>query len=71
MPYLNCPDCRLTVYSSAFYSTTDECPRCTAKLGRPSRLFRSQVPPRLAAAPQLPTPADGSATRSDRSAQAG
>ena len=33
MPYLNCPDCRLTVYSAARYSTADYCPACGAPLG--------------------------------------
>jgi len=47
MAYLNCPTCRLTVYSPAFSSTSEECPRCRAKLGKASRLFRSTLPPRL------------------------
>jgi hypothetical protein len=28
-------------------ATSEECPRCRAKLGKVSRLFRSQLPPRL------------------------
>jgi hypothetical protein len=47
MAYLNCPTCRLTVYSPTLSATSEECPRCRAKLGKVSRLFRSQVPPRL------------------------
>jgi hypothetical protein len=47
MAYLNCPTCRLTVYSPALSATSEECPRCRAKLGKASRLFRSAVPPRL------------------------
>jgi Zn-finger nucleic acid-binding protein len=47
LPYLNCPNCRLTVYASTMYSLRDECPRCAAKLGRVSRLFRSDLPHRL------------------------
>jgi hypothetical protein len=47
MAYLNCPTCRLTVYSPTLSATTEECPRCRAKLGKVSRLFRSAVPPRL------------------------
>ena len=47
MPYLNCPSCRLTVYASTMYAFRDECPRCAAKLGRASRLFRSDLPHRL------------------------
>jgi hypothetical protein len=47
MAYLNCPTCRLTVYSPTLSSTSEECPRCRAKLGKASRLFRSALPPRL------------------------
>jgi len=45
--YLNCPSCRLTVYSPGLVPMSEECPRCRAKLGKVSRLFRSAVPPRL------------------------
>jgi hypothetical protein len=45
--YLNCPTCRLTVYSPTLSATSEECPRCRAKLGQISRLFRSPMPPRL------------------------
>lgn len=48
MAYLNCPSCRLTVYSPILSANTEECPRCRAKLGKVSRLFRSALPPRLA-----------------------
>lgn len=47
MAYLNCPTCRLTVYSPLISASVEECPRCRAKLGKVSRLFRSQLPPRL------------------------
>jgi hypothetical protein len=47
MAYLNCPTCRLTVYSPTVSATSEECPRCRARLGKVSRLFRSAVPPRL------------------------
>ena len=47
MAYLNCPRCRLTVYSPGRSPSTEECPRCRAKLGKVSRLFRSALPPRL------------------------
>ena len=50
MAYLNCPTCRLTVYSPALGLNSEECPRCRAKLGKVSRLFRSSVPPRFAEA---------------------
>ncbi len=40
MPYLSCGGCRLTVYTAAAYTTTDDCPRCGAPLRRtPARLF--------------------------------
>lgn len=47
MAYLNCPTCRLTVYSPTLSATSEECPRCRAKLGKVSRLFRSAVPARF------------------------
>ncbi len=47
MAYLNCPTCRLTVYSPTLSAIAEECPRCRAKLGKASRLFRSSVPARL------------------------
>jgi hypothetical protein len=48
MAYLDCPTCRLTVYSPARGVNSEECPRCRAKLGKVSRLFRSQIPARIA-----------------------
>jgi uncharacterized paraquat-inducible protein A len=50
MAYLNCPSCRLTVFSPAPGLSSEECPRCRAKLGKVSRLFRSSVPARIAGA---------------------
>jgi len=47
LAYVNCPTCRLTVYSPAPSLSAEECPRCRAKLGKVSRLFRSALPPRL------------------------
>jgi hypothetical protein len=47
MAYLNCPTCRLTVYSPTSTPITEECPRCRARLGKVSRLFRSKLPPRI------------------------
>ena len=47
MAYLNCPTCRLTVYRPALALGDEDCPRCRAKLGQASRLFRSSLPPRL------------------------
>ena len=43
MAYLNCPTCRLTVYSPTLSGMSEECPRCPAKLGKASRLFRSAM----------------------------
>ena len=48
MAYLHCPSCRLTVYRPVRQATSEECPRCHAQLGKASRLFRSQLPARLA-----------------------
>jgi hypothetical protein len=50
MAYLNCPTCRLTVYSPTPGLGSEECPRCRAKLGKVSRLFKSSMPARLTAA---------------------
>jgi len=47
MAYLNCPTCRLTVYSPALGIHSEDCPRCRAKLGQVSRLFKSSIPARL------------------------
>ena len=52
MAYLNCPTCRLTVYSPTVWAISEECPRCRAKLGKASRLFRSPLPPRLTRTPR-------------------
>ena len=53
MAYLNCPSCRLTVYRPGLSLSSEECPRCRAKLGKVSRLFRSKLPPRLTNADAL------------------
>jgi uncharacterized paraquat-inducible protein A len=47
MAYLNCPSCRLTVYRPVLQTTSEECPRCRATLGKASTLFRSKLPSRL------------------------
>ena len=57
MAYLNCPTCRLTVYSPVATPISEECPRCKARLGKVSRLFRSPLPPRLQGRPAKRTPA--------------
>jgi hypothetical protein len=56
--YLNCPSCRLTVYSPVTHATSETCPRCRAKLGKVSRLFRSSLPARLLERRDGPSPAD-------------
>jgi uncharacterized paraquat-inducible protein A len=58
MAYLNCPTCRLTVYSPALGINSEDCPRCRAKLGKVSRLFRSSVPARLAEKRAADTPSE-------------
>ena len=58
MAYLNCPSCRLTVYSPALGINTEDCPRCRAKLGKVSRLFQSSVPARIVEARKANTPAE-------------
>ena len=50
MPYLNCPSCRLTVYRPVEDAEAHECPRCSSRLGKVSRLFRSEMPRRLSQA---------------------
>jgi uncharacterized paraquat-inducible protein A len=58
MAYLNCPTCRLTVYSPALGVNSEDCPRCRAKLGKVSRLFRSSVPARLSHTRRAERPAE-------------
>ena len=58
MAYLNCPSCRLTVYSPVVQATSEVCPRCRAKLGKVSRLFRSSLPARLIEQRDGPSPAE-------------
>lgn len=49
----------MTVYASTMYSMRDECPRCAAKLGRVSRLFRSDLPHRLMERMEKTVPGSG------------
>jgi hypothetical protein len=45
MPYLNCPGCRLTIYSGPKAVPPRLCTRCGARLGGPVRsLFKSTRP---------------------------
>ena len=42
MPYIHCPECRLTVYGGIAYRDDKQCPRCGADMSqRPGPLFRS------------------------------
>jgi hypothetical protein len=61
--YLNCPSCRLTVYSPVSQATSEVCPRCRARLGRVSRLFRSSLPARLLEQRGGTSPADALRSR--------
>jgi hypothetical protein len=48
MPYLNCPECRLTVYNPPTISAPEKCPRCRAMLGNAApALFATELPARL------------------------
>jgi hypothetical protein len=42
--YLQCPECRLTVSSAAYYLRGDECPRCLARMEKRAT-FRSVAKP--------------------------
>jgi hypothetical protein len=48
----------LTVYSPVAHATAEVCPRCRAKLGKISRLFRSSLPARLLEQRGGPKPSD-------------
>jgi hypothetical protein len=41
MPYLQCPECRLTVPASAYYLRGDQCPRCLTQMEQ-QPTFRSR-----------------------------
>lgn len=42
MPYLNCPNCRMSLYSTAAHSTIEECPRCLGTLERRIPMFSTE-----------------------------
>jgi len=54
MPYLDCHDCHLTVYSAAKWSHIDECPQCGAPLGLPLGPFTTDLPARIPQGGQTP-----------------
>jgi len=42
VPYIHCPECRLTVYGGIAYHKKKRCPRCGTDMSRsPRPLFRS------------------------------
>jgi hypothetical protein len=42
VPYIHCPECRLTVYGGIAYRDEKQCPRCGSDMSeRPAPLFRS------------------------------
>ncbi len=42
MPYLNCPSCRMSLYSATAYSTVEECPRCMGVFERRIPMFGTE-----------------------------
>jgi hypothetical protein len=51
------------VYSPVSQATSEVCPRCRAKLGKVSRLFRSSLPARLLEQREGASPADALLSR--------
>ena len=42
VPYIHCPQCRLTVYGGIAYKDNKQCPRCHTEMSQsPRPLFRS------------------------------
>jgi hypothetical protein len=51
LPYLNCPNCRLTVYRPPSITTSERCSRCGVQLGEAARsLFPPDQISRISAA---------------------
>jgi hypothetical protein len=47
VPYIHCPECRLTVYGGNAYKNSKRCPRCGTEMSHsPRPLFRSFAPGR-------------------------
>ena len=45
MPYLHCPQCRLTVHTAGASSSPESCPRCEAALDNaPRNMFELEPP---------------------------
>ena len=49
MPYLRCPECRLTAPAAAYYLRGDQCPRCLTTM-EPAERFRENPVAKVAAA---------------------
>jgi hypothetical protein len=47
MRYLNCPRCHLSIEQRRGRPALQDCPRCVAKLGETTPLFRSPLPSSL------------------------
>ena len=43
MPYLQCPECKLTVPATAYYLRGDECPRCLTTMEPRDRFTRADA----------------------------
>jgi hypothetical protein len=56
VPYLQCPECRLTVPASAYYLRGDICPRCLTIM-EPREHFRAEAPPTPLSPPPPAPPA--------------
>jgi ribosomal protein L37AE/L43A len=57
MPYLNCPNCGLTVTVTRSSELIEHCPRCLARTKRPVELFVSAHPRGRRRSPAAPAPA--------------
>ena len=71
VPYIHCPECRLTVYGGIAYRERKECPRCGTEMSeRPGPLFRSLRLDRGLARPGTGPADDGEAPQRGLSAAA-
>jgi len=44
VPYIHCPECRLTVYGGTAYHKSKRCPRCGTEMSQsPRPLFRASL----------------------------
>jgi DNA-directed RNA polymerase subunit RPC12/RpoP len=44
VPYIHCPECRLTVYGGTAYQDRKRCPRCGTEMSQsPRPLFRASL----------------------------